>query len=289
MADKNVRLKSGNDVLYPQTKVGNILNDDGSKFERYINFDKYLSSYSKITQEGFDYLLRLKDNKNFIGIHINENNYNFIGYGEKQKSDGTLDYQYMAFSGRIMSLEKPINGDIIINSNLNIERGGYYETRVSSNSVEIASPDGTKAWFNYLDGVSVYNHGNVSQSSWNPVLSAYATQASNGYIKKINIRSNEYKIPDTVYFDIASNSDSENPNTLTSDGLSNLNDLFTNNRLIGIIYENMYYKLSKNDISNNNYIFVCVDFDNNNYSLKIFTINSTTGVYSSNEMIPSNR
>ena len=31
-----------------------------------------------------------------------------------------------------------------------------------------------------------------------------------------------------------------------------------------------------------------VSVDNNNYSLKIFTINSTTGVYSSNEMIPSN-
>ena len=83
MAEKNIKLKDGEDVVYPQTKIGNILNNDGSKFERYINFDKYLSSYSKITQEGFDYLLRLKDNKNFIGIHINENNYNFIGYGEK--------------------------------------------------------------------------------------------------------------------------------------------------------------------------------------------------------------
>ena len=37
MAEKNIKLKDGEDVVYPQTKIGNILNNDGSKFERYIN------------------------------------------------------------------------------------------------------------------------------------------------------------------------------------------------------------------------------------------------------------
>ena len=95
MADKNVRLKSGNDVLYPQTKVGNILNDDGSKFERYINIGKYLVNNTHISQEGFDYLLKLKDNKNFIGI-------NYLGYNYGQ----TTGFNYPDyFSYYIMNID----------------------------------------------------------------------------------------------------------------------------------------------------------------------------------------
>ena len=33
MANKNVKLKDGNDILYPQTKISNIINDDGTPFE----------------------------------------------------------------------------------------------------------------------------------------------------------------------------------------------------------------------------------------------------------------
>ena len=33
MAEKNIKLKDGEDIVYPQTKVGNILNDDGTKWE----------------------------------------------------------------------------------------------------------------------------------------------------------------------------------------------------------------------------------------------------------------
>lgn len=285
MADKNVRLKSGNDVLYPQTKVGNILNDDGSKFERYINIGKYLVNNTHISQEGFDYLLKLKDNKNFIGINYLGYNYDFVKYNEQYNSDNTLNNQYLLFMGKSSyGLKYPINKKLVIDKKeLYIKTVSHLSMDYRTSWINYTQPDGTASGYAYLSDIGTYNNSEMDSCTYHPVLYAYASQASNGYIKKINIRSNEYKIPDTVYFDITSNSDNENPNTLTSDGLSNLNDLFTNNRLIGIIYENKHYKLSKNDISNNNYIFVCVDCDNNNYSLKTFTINSTTGTYSSNQ------
>ena len=31
MAEKNIKLKNGEDIVYPQTKIGNILNDDIDK------------------------------------------------------------------------------------------------------------------------------------------------------------------------------------------------------------------------------------------------------------------
>ena len=36
MAIKNVKLKNGNDVLYPKTKISNILNEDGTTWKKKL-------------------------------------------------------------------------------------------------------------------------------------------------------------------------------------------------------------------------------------------------------------
>ena len=43
MTEKNIKLKDGEDILYPQTKIGNILNNDGSVWEEAIDGNKVLN------------------------------------------------------------------------------------------------------------------------------------------------------------------------------------------------------------------------------------------------------
>ena len=62
MAEKNIKLKNGEDIVYPQTKIGNILNDDG-----YIAF-------KTDNREFFDYSVEtFKENK----WQIEDLNYNY--------------------------------------------------------------------------------------------------------------------------------------------------------------------------------------------------------------------
>ena len=309
MAEKNIKLKDGEDIVYPQTKIGNILNDDGTKLQNFgnakywVNMSQYMPlTYERVytkqlSEEVYNMLIEYGKDQNFEGFYIfNENGKKTIYTHIKANNEGALLYQYIygdkSFNNSYNTI---INGYWIVNPNRNVKTVNYqYSYMPRYDNFTITTPDGKKQAYSdkFLKCIELYTKGD-SGGNLAYTCSIYPNKAQNGYILGFDYGNYDhphysYKIPDTVYFDITSNSNSENPNTLTSDGLSNLNDLFTNNRLIGIIYENKYYKLSKNDINNNNYIFVCVDCDNNNYSLKIFTINSTTGVYSSNEMIPSN-
>ena len=42
MANKNIKLKSGNDILYPQTKASLLLNDDGTKWKEPNGTNEYV-------------------------------------------------------------------------------------------------------------------------------------------------------------------------------------------------------------------------------------------------------
>lgn len=309
MAEKNIKLKNGEDIVYPQTKIGNILNDDGTKLQNFGNAKYWvdMSQYMPLTyervytkqlsEEVYNMLIEYGKDQNFEGFYtFNEHGKKTIYTHIKANNEGALLYQYIygdkSFDNRMNTVK---NGYWIVNPNRNVQTVNYqYSYLPRYGGFTITTPDGERHSYNdnFLISIELIEKGN-SGGNLIHICNMFPYKVQNGYMLEFKYGSDSYqqysyKIPDTIYFDIASNSNSENPNTLTSDGLSNLNDLFTNNRLIGIIYENKYYKLSKNDINNNNYIFVCVDCDNNNYSLKIFTINSTTGVYSSNEMIPSN-
>ena len=80
MAEKNIKLKDGEDVVYPQTKIGNILNDDGTKWEVpsgdgqvFFNlFTYYDEANDKITQEGWDKLSNGLINGTYCGILYDE-------------------------------------------------------------------------------------------------------------------------------------------------------------------------------------------------------------------------
>ena len=309
MAEKNIKLKDGEDIVYPQTKIGNILNDDGTKLQNFGNAKYWvdMSEYMPLTyeriytnqlsEEVYNMLIEYGKDQNFEGFYtFNEHGKKTMYAHIKANNEGALLYQYIYGDKSFNNLYNTVkNGYWIVNPDRYVKTIDYeYDYLPRYGGLTITTPDGKRQSYDdrFLKCIQLYAKGDNGGNTIN-ICSIYPYKAQNGYILEFKYGSDSYqqysyKIPDTVYFDITSNSDNENPNTLTSDGLSNLNDLFTNNRLIGIIYENMYYKLSKNDISNNNYIFVCVDCDSNNYSLKIFTINSTTGVYSSNEMIPSN-
>ena len=163
MADKNVRLKSGNDVLYPQTKVGNILNDDGSKFERYINIGKYLVNNTHISQEGFDYLLKLKDNKNFIGINYLGYNYDFVKYNEQYNSDNTLNNQYLLIIGKSSyGLKYPINKKLVIDKKeLYIKTASHLSMDYRTSWINYTQPDGTASGYAYLSDIGTYNNSEM--------------------------------------------------------------------------------------------------------------------------------
>ena len=53
MAEKNIKLKDGEDIVYPQTKIGNILNDDGTKLQNFGNAKYWvnMSQYMPLTYE----------------------------------------------------------------------------------------------------------------------------------------------------------------------------------------------------------------------------------------------
>ena len=80
MAEKNIKLKDGEDIVYPQTKIGNILNDDGTKWEVpsgggqvFFNlFTYYDEANNKITQEGWDKLSNGLINGTYCGILYDE-------------------------------------------------------------------------------------------------------------------------------------------------------------------------------------------------------------------------
>ena len=80
MAEKNIKLKDGEDIVYPQTKIGNILNDDGTKWEVpsgggqvFFNlFMYYDEANNKITQEGWDKLSNGLINGTYCGILYDE-------------------------------------------------------------------------------------------------------------------------------------------------------------------------------------------------------------------------
>ena len=65
--------------------------------------------------------------------------------------------------------------------------------------INYTQPDGTVSGYAYLSDIGTYNNSEMNSCSYHPVLYAYASQASNGYIKKINIRSNEYKISNGIF------------------------------------------------------------------------------------------
>lgn len=80
MAEKNIKLKDGEDIVYPQTKIGNILNNDGTKWEVpsgggqvFFNlFMYYDEANNKITQEGWDKLSNGLINGTYCGILYDE-------------------------------------------------------------------------------------------------------------------------------------------------------------------------------------------------------------------------
>lgn len=255
MAEKNIKLKDGEDIVYPQTKIGNILNDNGSKFERYIDFDKYITDYgNKITQEGFNFLLKLKDDKNFIGIHFDGNNYNFIKYGERYNGD-TIEYTYMLFSGKCAYNRSPnlYNGDMVIKNTLYINRNGVPILEPDTIYIQYICPNGTKESQTYLRGINKRDSTEMNQHTpiYSPV--AYATQASNGYLKKINLTSRDYSISNgifdvTQYIDIDNMTISQEGYNLLKEGINNgiFNSIFI--RTVGVLF--LTTKINE-DVSNN--------------------------------------
>lgn len=75
MAEKNIKLKDGEDIVYPQTKIGNILNDDGTKWEvpsggtPILNLMPYYDNNTQIvSQEGMGLLLQKIINNEIVGV-----------------------------------------------------------------------------------------------------------------------------------------------------------------------------------------------------------------------------
>ena len=79
MAEKNIKLKDGENIVYPQTKIENILNNDGTKWEVpsggqvFFNLFMYYDQVNnKITQEGWDKLSNGLINGTYCGILYDE-------------------------------------------------------------------------------------------------------------------------------------------------------------------------------------------------------------------------
>ena len=53
MAEKNIKLKNGEDIVYPQTKIGNILNDDGTKLQNFGNAKYWVDMSQYVNTEYF--------------------------------------------------------------------------------------------------------------------------------------------------------------------------------------------------------------------------------------------